>query len=177
MNPSRLRRGSTAGWRFRARSCASSVPAGCGPRAADPMPRAMASRGERGSCGSPLTRSVPLEMPSRPNSAAPSSLRPLPTRPAMPRTSPRRNWNDTSWSFVVVSFSAASTISPAGRRAARVEIRNSRPTIMRISSSTLAPLISTVPRSRHRAAPWRDPKCGGSRPSCAKRTRWTRRVA
>ena len=109
------------------------------------MPLAMASRGERGARNSPCTRSVPLAIRSMPNSAAPSSLRPLPTSPAMPRTSPRRNSNDTFLSFAVVRFSAARTASPAGRRAARAVIRNSRPTIMRISSFTLAPAISTVP--------------------------------
>ena len=60
-----------------------------------PMPWRIASRGDRGAQRGAAQTSGPLVIRSRPNSAAPNSLRPLPTRPATPSTSPRRRVNDT----------------------------------------------------------------------------------
>ena len=55
------------------------------------MPARIASAGDVMRIAAPLTRIVPESAGVSPNSVRASSVRPLPTRPAMPRISPRRD--------------------------------------------------------------------------------------
>ena len=60
------------------------------------MPSRLASMGDRMACSRPLTRIVPDAIARRPKMASTSSVRWAPTRPPMPRTSPRCSRNETS---------------------------------------------------------------------------------
>src|ERR1017187_6469362 len=82
-----------------------------------PIPWRMAAAGDRGLMGSPRRRISPARTRSRPKSAAPSSLRPAPTRPAMPSTSPERRSKETLRSLWV--FRAVTDRSGAGPPASR----------------------------------------------------------
>ena len=89
------------------------------------MPRRLASMGERMTTSRPLTRIVPEAIARRPKMASTSSVRCAPTRPPMPRTSPRCSRNEMSRNEPgrgEVSASTSSSTSPGRHVATRVAV-------------------------------------------------------
>ena len=86
----------------------------------------------------PFSVTVPLSRVRAPNSVSSSSVRPAPSRPAMPRTSPSCRSKEISWMWWPRSFKSFTTrislpMVPCfgGKRSV-----SSRPTIRRMTSST-----------------------------------------
>ncbi|MCY1541372.1 hypothetical protein D9M68_770570 [compost metagenome] len=126
-------------------------------------PSRIASAGFEKLTERPSIFSTPRSGDSRPNSRRASSVRPAPSRPAMPTTSPARTrrsvaCNCPAWPNPSDCRSAGAASSNAGSAAGRADCAaNSRPSIAAISacgprsaafhSPTQLPLRSTVMRS------------------------------
>ncbi len=122
-----------------------------------PMPALMAALTSYLAIGAPETFTVPLSYGSAPKTARTTSVRPAPTRPAMPTTSPACTSKPTSWK--TPSRVRPSTVSNAGPLSGRSRgycCSIERPTMSRTSSSsgveagtcpTLLPSRMTVTRS------------------------------
>ena len=148
------RRGGRAGARWAGRGSTARPgrargPASCGPRAGSRRRGRTVSAGPRAWTSRPWMNTRPDSGRSAPTTARASSVRPAPSRPAMPTTSPRAGSGCTSRRRRPRHRCSTRSSSAPGRRARRGKCSvSSRPAIMRMSSGTVASPASTVPTRR-----------------------------
>ena len=116
-------------------------------------PFLMASRGEALRMAFPCRRISPPPRVMAPNKFSSTSVRPEPSRPAMPRISPFFSWNEASFSRVYLPdrCSTCRITSPGSLVLGGKRFVSSRPTIRRMISSMVssaAGLVATQAPSR-----------------------------
>lgn len=115
---------------------------------ASPMPTSIASRGRRALGRFPPMLISPAVAGRSPKTTFASSVRPAPTSPASPTTSPARAEKLTSWCQAECSPRTSSTTSPTVRWE-RVKVSSSsRPTISRTISSSVVVSASRIAITR-----------------------------
>ena len=111
-------------------------------------PRAMASEGRRIRTSSPFRRMRPRSCGLAPKNDSTSSERPAPTRPPIPRISPRRTVKLTSLTLGGALHPCTSkTVSPRGTSRLGKTSSSSRPTIMVMSFFSVRDEAESVPMS------------------------------